>query len=52
MGGAIFEAIGPTALFLIWGGLMGILLLVAVRRLTPGREDTAAPGLARGRGGH
>jgi DHA1 family tetracycline resistance protein-like MFS transporter len=52
MGGAIFEAIGPTALFLIWGGLMGILLLVALRRLTPGREDTAAPGLARGRGGH
>ena len=51
MGGAIFEAIGPTALFLMWGGLMGILLLVALRRLTPGREETAAPGLAR-RGGH
>jgi DHA1 family tetracycline resistance protein-like MFS transporter len=52
MGGAIFEAIGPTALFLIWGGLMGILLLVALRRLTPGLEETATPGLARGGGGH
>lgn len=52
MGGAIFEAIGPTALFLIWGGLMGVLLLVALRRLTPGREETATPGLARGAGGH
>lgn len=48
MGGAIFEAVGPTALFLIWGGLMGVLLLVATRRLTPGREESSAPGLARG----
>ena len=52
MGGAIFQAIGPTALFLIWGGLMGILLLIALRRLTPGREESAAPGLARGGRGH
>lgn len=52
MGGAIFEAIGPTALFLIWGGLMGLLLLIALRRLTPGREESVAPGLARGSGGH
>ena len=51
MGGAIFEAIGPTALFLIWGGLMGLLLLIALRRLTPGREETVAPGLTQG-GGH
>jgi len=48
MGGAIFEAIGPTALFLIWGGLMAVLLLIATRRLAPGQEETAAPGLARG----
>lgn len=52
MGGAIFEAIGPTALFLIWGGLMGFLLLIAIRYLTPGREESAAPGLARGGGAH
>lgn len=52
MGGAIFEAIGPTALFLIWGGLMGLLLLIALRRLTPGREESVAPGLARGSRGH
>ena len=48
LGGAIFEAIGPTALFLIWGGLMALLLLIATRRLTPGQEETVAPGLARG----
>jgi len=52
MGGAIYQAIGPTALFLIWGGLMAILLLVAIRRLTSGREESASPGLARGGGGH
>lgn len=48
LGGAIFQTIGPTALFLIWGGLMGLLLLIAMRRLTPGQEEAAAPGLARG----
>jgi DHA1 family tetracycline resistance protein-like MFS transporter len=47
LGGAIFEALGPTVLFLIWGVLLGILLLVAMRYLTPGREETAAPGLGR-----
>ena len=52
MGGAIFQAIGATALFLIWGGLMGVLLIVALRRLTPGREEAVAPGLARSGGGH
>jgi len=31
--------------------LMGALFLLAIRRLTPGREETAAPGLTRG-GGH
>ncbi len=51
LGGTIFETVGPTALFLIWGVLMGALFLLAIRRLTPGREETAAPGLARG-GGH
>jgi predicted MFS family arabinose efflux permease len=52
VGGAIFQAIGPSALFLIWGAMMGILYLVAVRFLRPGQEETAAPGLARGGGGH
>ena len=50
LGGAIFETVGPTALFLIWGVLMGALFLLATRRLTPGREEAAAPGLARGGG--
>ncbi|MBP6017147.1 MAG: MFS transporter [Candidatus Promineofilum sp.] len=48
LGGAVFQAAGPTVLFLIWGGLMAVLLLVAVRRLTPGREESADPGLVRG----
>ena len=52
LGGAIFQAAGPTALFLLWGGLMAVLLFVAVRRLTPGREESADPGLARGGSGH
>lgn len=49
LGGAVFEAIGPTALFLLWGMLMGTLLLVAVRYLKPGREEMDAPGQARDR---
>lgn len=50
VGGAVFEAAGPTTLFLLWGGLMAVLLFVALRRLTPGREESADPGLARGGG--
>lgn len=50
VGGAVFEAAGPTTLFLLWGGLMAVLLFVAMRRLTPGREESADPGLARGGG--
>jgi MFS family permease len=52
LAGAIFQAVGPTALFLVWGGLMGLLYLVAVSRLRPGPEETAAPGLARGGSAH
>jgi len=52
LAGAIFQAVGPTALFLVWGGLMGLLYLVAVSRLRPGPEETAAPGLAPGGTAH
>ena len=51
IGGIMFQAIGPRSPFLAGGILMGILLLVAVRVITPGREETAQAGLARG-GGH
>lgn len=52
LGGAVFQAAGPTVLFLLWGALMAALLFAAVRRLTPGREESAEPGLARGGGAH
>ena len=51
IGGIMFQAIGPRSPFLAGGILMGILLLIAVRAIKPGREDTVAAGMARG-GGH
>lgn len=52
IGGAVFEAIGPTAPFVIWSALMALLFLFARRRITPGREEELSRGLARGGGGH
>lgn len=51
IGGIMFQAIGPRSPFLAGGILMGILLLIAVRTIKPGREDTVAAGMAQG-GGH
>jgi DHA1 family tetracycline resistance protein-like MFS transporter len=51
IGGALFQALGPRAPFFFGGILMALLLLLALWRLGAGREETAAPGLARG-GGH
>lgn len=51
IGGIMFQALGPRSPFLAGGILMGILLVVSMRVITPGREDTAEAGLARG-GGH
>ncbi|WP_420631239.1 MFS transporter [Candidatus Leptofilum sp.] len=48
IGGALFEALGSTAPFLFWGGVMAVLLYVALQYLKPGQEETAAPGLSRG----
>lgn len=50
IGGTIFQAIGPTAPFILWGLLMAALLVLSLRRLKPGREEEMATGLARGGG--
>jgi predicted MFS family arabinose efflux permease len=39
IGGAVFQALGSTAPFVLWGALMGILLFAALRYLRPGREE-------------
>jgi len=48
IGGIMFQALGPRSPFLAGGILMGILLLIAVRVITPGKEDTVEAGMARG----
>lgn len=48
IGGAIFQAVGPTAPFIAWGILMAFLLFLSVRVIKPGREEQAPAGLARG----
>ncbi|MDX1613210.1 MAG: MFS transporter [Candidatus Promineifilaceae bacterium] len=48
LGGAIFQALGPSAPFIAWGILLLILFLVALRYVRPGREETTSAGLARG----
>lgn len=50
--GALFNWFGATAPFLSGGLLMGVLLLLALRLIQPGREEQAAAGLARSSGGH
>ncbi|MEZ4641787.1 MAG: MFS transporter [Chloroflexota bacterium] len=52
LGGVIFQALGPGMPFLGGGLLMGVLLLLAVQRIQPGKEETAVPGLARGGSAH
>ncbi|GAB4499533.1 MAG: tetracycline resistance MFS efflux pump [Anaerolineales bacterium] len=49
--GALFQAFGSSAPFLFGGGLMALLLFAALRWITPGREENAAAGLARGTSG-
>lgn len=39
MGGAIFEAFGSTAPFLVWGGIMAALLVLSLRLVRPGSEE-------------
>lgn len=42
IGGALFAAIGPRAPFFVWAVLIVITLLVALRAITPGREEAPA----------
>jgi DHA1 family tetracycline resistance protein-like MFS transporter len=51
-GGAFFQTYGATTLFFIWGIMMGICLIIALRYLKPGNEETIQPGLARGGQAH
>ena len=47
LGGAIFQALGATWPFLFGSLLMGALCVGALLMIKPGREEAAAPGLAR-----
>jgi len=51
LGGFIFQAWGASAPFVIGGVLSGIMLVVAMQRVKPGKEEKMVAGLARG-GGH
>jgi DHA1 family tetracycline resistance protein-like MFS transporter len=46
--GAIFQTLGPAWPFLLGGIALGVLLLVAIQMIKPGREQQASGGLARG----
>lgn len=48
IGGIMFQALGPRSPFLAGGILMAILLFIAVRAITPGREETKERGMVRG----
>jgi MFS family permease len=48
IGGLLFQFGGPTLMFVVWAAMMGILWLIARARITPGREEQAPAGLARG----
>ncbi len=52
LGGAIFQGLGSTAPFLFGGVLMGLLLVLSLRWVRPGKEETAVAGLARGGSAH
>jgi DHA1 family tetracycline resistance protein-like MFS transporter len=48
IGGLLFQFGGPTLMFVVWAALLGFLWFVARARVTPGREEQAPAGLARG----
>ena len=48
IGGLLFQFGGPTLTFVVWGLTMGVLWLIARAKITPGREERAPAGLARG----
>jgi DHA1 family tetracycline resistance protein-like MFS transporter len=48
IGGLLVQIGGPTLTFVVWGLTMAVLWFIARSRLTPGREEQAPAGLARG----
>ena len=48
IGGLLFQIGGPTLMFVAWGLTMGVLWFIARAKITPGREEQAPAGLARG----
>jgi DHA1 family tetracycline resistance protein-like MFS transporter len=42
IGGAVFQALGSTSPFVLWGLLMAVLFYVALRFLRPGKEEIVA----------
>jgi predicted MFS family arabinose efflux permease len=48
IGGLLFQLGGPTLMFSVWAVTMGGLWLIARAKITPGREEQAPAGLARG----
>ncbi len=51
-GGAIFQIAGASAPFWAWAATMGVLFVVAIVVVKPGREESAPAGLARARAAH
>ena len=49
---ALFQEFGPSAPFVTGGVVLVVLLIVALRVLTPGAEADTAAGLSRGRAAH
>jgi MFS transporter, DHA1 family, tetracycline resistance protein len=46
IGGAIFQAVNATAPFIIWGIVMGLLMVTAVQYIRPGQEERTNSELA------
>jgi DHA1 family tetracycline resistance protein-like MFS transporter len=46
IGGVLFQTLGPSAPFWTWAAIMGLLLLVALTMIKPGREEHLAAALA------
>ncbi len=51
IGGLLFQFGGPTLTFAVWAAMLGILWVIARMKITPGREEQAPAGLARGGAG-
>ena len=48
IGGIMFQTLGPRSPFLAGGILLAVLLVIAVRAITPGREEQGERGMVRG----